>query len=265
MCSSGSLVVVSDRPKRRFAGMSALWQVVYMGILDLIFPKKCVGCGRVGNYVCQECELGMWEEEQICPICCRLSRYGLRHTYCKPAWAMEGLVCFWAYEGIARKLITKAKYNYYFDFLKYSSLLTTQYLLRPEFAVFVDFLKDNPIMIPVPLYKKRLVERGFNQAEIITNIISKQWKVGTGNLLLRVKDTGRQVGRTREERLKAMEGAFKFKMCNPSAGRAGLQFSIPEKVLLVDDVWTTGATMRECTKVLKMAGIKKVWGMVLVR
>src|SRR3990172_2608564 len=63
-----------------------------MDILDLIFPKRCINCGRWGRYVCEKCEVGLWEEEQICPRCCRRSRYGLRHKYCKRV--MEGLTCF---------------------------------------------------------------------------------------------------------------------------------------------------------------------------
>jgi predicted amidophosphoribosyltransferase len=79
-------------------------------------------------------------------------------------------------------------------------------------------------------------------------------------LLVRIKDTGRQVGRSREERLKAMEGAFRITPHPPLNLRGG-----DNLVLLIDDVWTTGATMRECTKVLKTAGIKKVWGLCLAR
>jgi predicted amidophosphoribosyltransferase len=73
-----------------------------------------------------------------------------------------------------------------------------------------------------------------------------------------VRDTGRQVERSREERLKAMEGAFKFEILN-------LKFEIPKAVLLVDDVWTTGATMSEAAKTLKAAGVETVWGWVLAR
>jgi ComF family protein len=229
-----------------------------VNLLDIVFPKKCEGCGKMGAYVCRECELGMWEEEQICPICCRPSRYGLRHVYCKQTWSMDGLICFWAYEGVAKKLVKNAKYKYYFDYLKYSSQLTTQFLTRPEFTFFKQFITETSVMVPVPLFEKRLNERGFNQAEIIAKVLGRQWLFSTNNLLARVKDTGRQVGRTREERLMAMEGAFKFKIEN-------LKFKIPEAVVLVDDVWTTGATMRECTRTLKKAGIKQVWGLVLAR
>lgn len=171
---------------------------------------------------------------------------------------MEGLTCFWAYDGITRRLITKAKYNYLFDYLKYCSIFTAQYLLRPEFAYFRQFIEQGPMAVPVPLFKKRLRERGFNQAEVIARQVARSWILDESDLLIRIKDTGRQVGRNKEERLKAMEGAFEYSRCK-------IQDSIPDKVLLVDDVWTTGATMRECVKVLKQAGVRRVWGLILAR
>ena len=75
------------------------------------------------------------------------------------------------------------------------------------------------------------------------------------NLLVRVKDTGQQVGKSRQSRLANIKDAFKLQ----AAGH------MPQAVLLVDDVWTSGATMAECCRVLKKAGVKYVWGFVLAR
>jgi competence protein ComFC len=221
-------------------------------LLDLVFPKKCVGCGKVGGYVCRDCEVGMWEEEQICPVCTRASRYGLRHRYCRESGSIEGLICFWAYEGIAQKLIKQAKYRFYYDYL---GELLAGIGTRPELEYFYSFLKEGPLVVPVPLWPKREKERGFNQAEVIAKMVGKQWGLNTGNLLVRVKDTGHQTGRSRRERLEAVKDAFKLKI-------DGL---LAKTILLVDDVWTTGATMRECTRVLKRAGVGRVWGLVLAR
>src|SRR3989304_8658819 len=106
-------------------------------IWDVVFPKKCVGCGKMGGYVCEKCDVGLWEEEQICPTCGRASRYGLRHQYCKEAWSMEGLTCFWAYEGIAQKLIKQAKYKFYYDYLgELLEDISVRVSVRSEFAYF---------------------------------------------------------------------------------------------------------------------------------
>jgi len=227
--------------------------------LDLIFPKTCVGCGKWGGYVCQECEVGMWEEEQICPGCCRNSRYGLRHEYCKNKGYLDGVICLWAYEGITRKLIKDSKYKYYFDYLQELLVNSCQLSVRPEFHYLEEFIKQRPTVVPVPLHPKRERNRGFNQAEVIGRLMSRNWKLEMSNLLNRVKDTKQQVGRSREERLESMEGAFKT---SPSIPLLNLGEG---RVLLVDDVWTTGATMQECAKVLKKEGAKKVWGWVVAR
>ena len=213
-----------------------------------------MGCGRIGSYVCKDCEVGMWEEEQICPTCCRNSRYGLRHKYCKGD--LEGLVCLWAYEGIARKIISNAKYKYLFgqlgELVKFDE--------RVEFEFFRRFLENRPIVVPVPLHPKRLKERGFNQADIIAEAFAARHKLSfNSHLLLRVKETRPQVGKKREERLISMSGAFDITPRPPLNLRGGAN------ILLVDDVWTTGATMRECSRVLKKAGVSNIWGFVLAR
>lgn len=226
--------------------------IIIPHLLDLLFPKKCVGCGKVGKYVCSECEVGLWEEEQICPTCRRASRYGLKHKYCHEPYSLDGLMCLWAYEGVAQKIIKKAKYKGRFDVLEFL-ISNFEFLNKPELFNFQKYLETKPVVVPVPLHPKRLRERGFNQALIISKVFSQIWHLELNDCLIRVKDTGHQVGRTRSERLLALENAFTAPS-NPLRG-----------VVLVDDVWTTGATMNECCKTLKKAGVKKIWGLVLAR
>lgn len=215
-----------------------------MSWLDLIFPKKCVNCGKWGKYVCESCEVGLWEEEQICPVCGRTSRWGKRHKYCHKPYVLDGLTCLWAYEGVARKIIAKAKYRFYYNMLR--ELLVSP---RPGYSA-RDF-----VVVPVPLHPKREKWRGFNQAEVIGRWLAETENLELKNLLVRVKDTGQQVGKGREARLANIRGAFKLRATR----------HVPRAVLLVDDVWTSGATMAECCRVLKKAGIKYVWGFVLAR
>ena len=225
--------------------------------LDMLFPKHCAGCGKGGGYVCEECEIGMWEEEQICPGCVRASRYGLKHVYCTEKSPLTGVTCLWAYEGIARKLIASGKYKFYYDYLRELTINSCPITVRPEFTQFREFISGRPLMVPVPLHPRRLRERGFNQAKVISLSLGLSFELNTQELLVRVKDTGRQVGRDRGKRLKAMEKAFQI---SPKS-----ELSIPTNVMLVDDVWTTGATMNECARTLKQGGVKKVWGLVLAR
>jgi len=224
-----------------------------MNLLDIVFPKKCVNCGKWGKYVCESCEVGLWEEEQICPVCGWASRYGLKHKYCRQPYSLDGLTCLWAYEGVARKIISKAKYRFYYDML--SELLRgSKSLGMPAVGAQVP-LDACPVVVPVPLYSKREKWRGFNQAEMIGRWLAEKENLESRNLLVRVKNTGQQVGKLRRERLENIKNAFQLRATS----------YLPRAILLVDDVWTSGATMAECCWVLKKAGVKYVWGWVLAR
>ncbi len=203
--------------------------------------------------------MGLWEEEQICPVCTRPSRYGLPHTTCYKPHALNGLTCLWAYEGIAKRIIQKAKYKFYYDVLSELTVDSGQLTIRLEFSYFLKFLETKPVVVPVPLHPDREKWRGFNQATVIAQSLAAHHSLAfNSHLLMRVKDTGHQTGRNREERLKAVESAFKLRTEN-------CELRTPAAVLLVDDVWTTGATLSECCQVLKQKGIKNVWGLVLAR
>lgn len=210
----------------------------------------------------------MEEEEQICPVCRRGSRYGEKHKYCYESWSLEGLTCFWKYEGLVKKLIAEAKYNFYYDQLNELSERSWKLIERVEFGKLRKFLELGLVVVPVPLAKKRLRERGFNQAEIISKSLATRYKLAQdSHRLMKMKETEQQVGKSREERLENLEGAFSTTLSNPppnlGGGRKGVVF--PRAVLLVDDVWTTGATLSECAKVLRQAGVRRVWGVVLAR
>lgn len=229
-------------------------------LVNFLWPKMCVGCGKWDAYICDKCEMGREEEEQICPVCARGSRYGKRHKYCHKAWGMAGLSCLWKYEGITKKLIAGAKYQFYYDQLKWLSEDSLRLIERPEFAKLREFLQNKPTVVPVPLSAKRLKERGFNQAEIVAKIVASRQSLVFGEILEKTRDTEQQVGKSREERLKNLKGVFGLK-----TSRRPEEDHRLKTVLLVDDVWTTGATLSECAQVLRKSGVKKVWGLVLAR
>jgi ComF family protein len=169
------------------------------------------------------------------------------------------MCCFWQYEGLVKKIITQAKYDGYFDMLGEIGQKSWELMDRPEFFGLKKFMELDPVVMWVPMHKKRLVDRGFNQAEILAKSFAEQFGLETvGGWLVKTKETDQQVGKTREERLKNLKGAFECSISN-------IRYSIPKNVLLVDDVWTTGATLTECAKVLRQGGVKKVWGLVLAR
>lgn len=113
-------------------------------------------------------------------------------------------------------------------------------------------MNDAPVLCPVPLHWIRRFSRGFNQSEILARMLGRErgWEVR--NLLRRARWTGSQVGRKREERLRGVRDAFAVRVQG-----------IPQHVILVDDLSTTGATLDACAKVLKDAGVKHVEGLVI--
>lgn len=200
-----------------------------MSLLDVLFPKKCVGCGKWGQYICGSC----------------FKQLKWLHPQVRLVEGMNGLVSFWAYEGVARKAILKLKFRFVSDLVKEVV----------EKAVKGDKRFRGFVIVPVPLSSKRWRWRGFNQAEEIAKAVASKWHLAYGEWLIKVKDTGQQVGKTRQERLQAVKGSFGLK----------IKDQLPRAILLVDDVWTSGATMRECARVLKRTGVKEVWGLTLAR
>ncbi len=199
--------------------------------------------------MCGKCQVGLWEEEQICPGCGQANKGGLRHGKCGGRSDLLGLTNIWAYEGMAKKIITVAKYRGQFAALE---VLCEFEMQRDDLDRFREFLSTKPILVPIPLYKTRFRERGFNQAEVIAELLAQKWSLPVKKLLTRVRDTGHQAGRERWMRMVSIREAFQVSAKGTVAS-----------IVLVDDVWTTGATMNEAARELSKAGFKRIWGLVL--
>lgn len=235
----------------------------FVGILDFIFPKRCVGCGRVGKYFCISCSARIRPilvSETICPICERSAIAGMTHPKCRTRYTPDGLTSFFHYDSAIKKAVKALKYRFVSD-------------IAAEFASLIsdNTLSDipnlqTPILIPIPLHKMRLHQRGFNQAEILGKFVSERLSAQAGlripmhtDILLRTRMTKPQVEmKHREERLQNMHGVFSL---NPRI-KKGMR---NKNVILFDDVFTTGATMRAATSILKRAGVKRVWTVTMAR
>ncbi len=113
------------------------------------------------------------------------------------------------------------------------------------------------ILVPIPLYKKKLKQRGFNQTNEIGKELSKFLKIPIfNNILTKIKQTPAQVELKKEQREKNIKGVF-------NCQKPGLIKN--RKIFLIDDIFTTGSTMEECARVLKTAGAKEIWGVVVAR
>jgi competence protein ComFC len=124
----------------------------------------------------------------------------------------------------------------------------------------VHYARENISLVTfVPLHEERLIQRGFNQAEKLADEVGRRLRLPVCPLLVRNKDTAYQSKRTREERLSALGGSVIL------ADGAWKRHVANQVVLIVDDVYTTGATVRECAKPLRQAGVKKVCSVTFAR
>lgn len=226
-------------------------------ILDVLFPRFCVNCKEEGRYLCQKCYSLLSEVEFTCPVCGEAEFFGRRHKSCVAKNNPDGCVSFWSYEGLVKQLVLKAKYNSLIDIPKELvdyGLLTTQNNAH-RFSEFIIFLfKEETAISYVPLYAKKERERGFNQSKVAAEQLGRRVKKEVVSLLKRERETKSQTQLDKEERFSNTKGAFSF----ASGERV-------EQVVLIDDVLTSKATVKECTKVLKQNGVKKVWVLTLTK
>ena len=191
-----------------------------------------------------------------CPVCRHPSIQGRVHTSCRTKFGLDGLISLYAYRGLMKQIIKKVKYRYayriFHDFLRHESFECIK-----ESMSGID--SNNIIVVPIPLHVSRLHERGFNQSELIARYLGKQllWKIDT-HVLERIRKTIPQVEmKNREERIKNIQSAFLVHQ----------KYPIPKHttVLLVDDVYTTGATMQSAALVIKQYGVSRVFGFTLAQ
>lgn len=231
-----------------------------MSLLDLLFPKHCIGCRRSGEYLCPSCFANIsFEPQLVCAVCNRWSIDGKTHPLCLGKYTLDGTFAAVSYKGIVRKLIYQLKYQPYLtDLLPQLGALCYESLIQQE--IFVQSLNSRPVLVPIPLSIKRLRKRGYNQAELLANELGRRFELEVWSLLQRVKETKPQYGLKREERIENMKGAFTLTTALSQEERGKRKI-----VILVDDVLTTGSTMSEAAKILKRNGFGQVWGVALAK
>lgn len=218
--------------------------------LDLIFPRFCVGCGLEGAWLCNKCKKDIIEVlAQICPDCGRLSQNGRYCPRCRKGKSLKGIIVAAYYEeGAIREVVHNFKYN---SVTELSDILA---------RLLINAYKKANLKIDLitfaPLHPKRLAQRGYNQAEILAQKLSLKTGTELKNLLKKTRSTKRQVEMSGKNRRKNLIGAFVLN---------GKQNIKNKKILIVDDITTTGATLNECALVLKNKGAKEIWGLVVAR
>ncbi len=227
---------------------------MFKSLLDLFFLPSCPICEEGGNDgICHVCMAGMrFIQSPLCPFCgipfsSSVSSDHLCGDCMKKKRAFSLARSAGAYEG---KLLDAI------HLLKYRGKTA---LARPLASFLTNAIDcgSYDIVIPVPLHRKRLQVRGFNQSLLLARIVAKKHRIPIDYLnLRRVRATAPQINLSGNERKANVRGAFEV--------RKGAPFS-KKMVLLIDDVYTTGATVSECSKALKRAGAREVGVLTLAR
>ena len=219
-----------------------------MSIVDLIFPKRCVGCGSIGSYICHNCYSKIeFVDRPVCPICQRQAVSGRTHPGCWKKLGLNGLAVGARYKGAVREAIGKVKYKFVQDIESVLAEVLCKNLWRFD-------IPHNFLLVPIPLHRKRENWRGFNQSKLLVLALSKKYKVKFSDLLVRKVETRTQVGLSKEERAENVKGIFGISEGVNLKGK---------NVLLVDDVFTSGSTAKEACRVLKRAGAGEVWALTI--
>ena len=224
-------------------------------ILDFFYPARCPVCDSVqdvGAYgICAKCTTRIEYIRE--PKCCRCGKplvteeefcgdcKGKKHSFC------QGNALFF-YDRAMQESVARFKYSGRREY----GAVYAQELYR----YYGGWIRQTGAgaLIPVPVHRSRLRTRGYNQAELIAGHLSGLTGVKMiPDLITRVKETTAQKELSAAERLKNLQGAFR-------AGRAREQLNhMPECVIIIDDIYTTGSTMEACSRVLLDMGVGRIY------
>jgi ComF family protein len=219
--------------------------------VESFFPRRCVGCGKVGGFLCPEC-LGKLPTllPPFCPKCGRPQASGIVCPDCRQRQTkIDGIRSPFRFDEVIRKAIHQ---------LKYRNLKAISPCLAELLA---DYLRANPLpgdaLVCVPLHPRRLRERGYNQSDLLARELGKRIDLPViENCLIRVKQAQPQVrAGDVEERRRNVADAF---VCRDEKVSG-------KQIILIDDVCTSGATLESCAAALKSKGAVSVWGLTLAR
>ncbi len=220
-------------------------------IIDLVYPPFCCCCGKIGYEICPECytKIEIISNHKICLVCGEIKETGKNCSNCMKLHPSFKQARSWGvYIGVLRQVVQKIKYKRGFGLIEYITEPLTHFI--NNWGVSVDMI------VPIPLGKKREIERGYNQSVLISKPISEYLNIPMHeHALIRSRDTKSQVGLNYMERKINMKNAF----------RADKSTCNNKSILLIDDIATTCSTLNESAKALKIAGAQKVFCFTVAR
>ena len=236
--------------------MDKLIRTTFSGIMDLIFPEKntCLICGywdeKIGeDYICKEC---LYNFKKIkghkCKVCSKLlvSSGNICIDCTEIPKFFKKVYSPYKYKGLIKDVLKDYKYNnkpYYYKLL---GELLYKYIV--EININIDIISY------VPLHKNKKRKRGYNQSELMAKYLGKKLNISCEKLIDRILDTKAQNQLKKEDRIKNLKNTF-----------LPVKYLKNKNILIVDDVYTTGTTLNECSKSLLKVEENNIYGLTIAR
>ena len=209
-------------------------KVILEQILTIIYPPICGICGKINtNYLCNKCQKQLEKQAKFA-----------REEKPSNEYYFQNHLYIFVYQGMIRKMMI----NYKFHDKSYLYRTIIHFLLRNE--KFFQTFQSYDTIIAVPISKKRKKQRGYNQSELIAQAIAKKASIEYNNqCLMKTKNIIEQSKLNKEERQKNIQGVYQLQKGERLTNK---------RILLVDDIYTTGSTVNECSRILKLAQPTKI-------
>ena len=222
-----------------------------MNILDRIIglyaPHLCLGCGSEGALLCHECRGSLRQAEAMCYRCQSPSYLGRSCSDCRSRGGLVSVNCAAAYSGLAKDLLWSLKFE-----RAQSAAGIIADILAEEFALNT---KPDVLLVPLPTAAQRVRKRGYDQSVLIARAYARRTGCKYAPLLRRY-GSQEQKGADRQQRLQQLDGSLAEKYSEAVVGK---------RIIIIDDVVTTGASMEAAAVALRAAGAKVVAGLAFVR
>ena len=229
--------------------MAGMWA----WLLDLVFPKSCLGCGAEGEFVCAPCSRAVVFRAPQCLVCSRRNFDGILCSTCREKSSLRRFLAPFSYgEPLIRDLIHAYKYE---------GVRELKAFFADEILAFLNFYSIRPraesVVVPIPLHRSRERQRGFNQAVLLAEELARRMNLAVLPMLSRRRATEQQIDMASyAKRRENIAGAFA--VTDPAA-------VLGHTVILIDDVATSGATLSEAAQTLRQAGARSVWAIAIAK
>jgi Predicted amidophosphoribosyltransferases len=208
-------------------------------LLSTLAPHICMGCSQVGSGLCESCKNDIIDEVYSdCLMCNKTTKHNCICLVCQKSSSISRAFVVGKNKGVLKRFI----YDYKFTPIRSYGKDLTDILDK-----MLPILPKDTVVVPIPTVSKHIRQRGFGHIELIAKLLSRKRRLKYSELLIR-NDNSVQHGLKANQRAKAAAKTFSIN------SRA----KIPNEILLIDDIYTTGSTIRFASKLLKEAGVKTI-------